>query len=79
MQASLILLLHVGHAKNEIEVVLTVLGFVFTLLGLGVAAMSFWPRPRLGARKERARRVVRRRELRQSEDQLLHEDVDGGA
>ena len=79
MQASLVLLLHVGHAKNEIEVALTVVGFVFTLLGLVVAAMALWPRPRPGARKERARRVVRRRELRQSEDQLLHEDVNGGA
>jgi hypothetical protein len=72
-------LLHVGHAKNEVEAVLTVLGFVLTLLGLGVAVKALWPRPRPGVKTERAGRVARRRALHDEGASLLDEDVDRGA
>jgi hypothetical protein len=72
------LLLHVGHAGNALEVALTVVGFVLTLLGLGVAVVALCPRPRPGDKTERAGRAVRRRALRDAET-LLDEDVDGGA
>lgn len=71
-------LLHIGHARNEIEFLLTVVGFAITLLGVGVAVMSLWPRRAPGMRAEREDSVVRRRRLRAEDEELLDEDVDGG-
>jgi hypothetical protein len=72
-------LLHIGHAKDEVEVVLTILGFVVTLLGLGLAAMALWPLPRQEVNHRPRDRLRQRRALREAELRLLDEDVDGGA
>jgi hypothetical protein len=77
MDLALTLLLHVGHAKNELEAALTVVGFVATLVGLGVAAMALCPRRRPLPGPEPEGRAARRRALRE-EDALLDEEVDGG-
>jgi hypothetical protein len=46
-------LFHIGHAGNEVEVALTIFGFVVTLIGLGVAVMALWPRKKPGVTAER--------------------------
>lgn len=78
MEAAIILLLHIGHAQDEVEVALTAIGIVFTLLGLGLAVMALWPK-RAPSRSAHPRYAVRRRALREDETELLHEDVDRGA
>jgi hypothetical protein len=62
-----ILLLHIGHAKNEVEAVLTLAGLVLTLLGLGLAVWALWPRRRSNAESQRRGRVARWRALRHDE------------
>jgi len=71
-------MLHISHARNEVEVALTVIGFGLTLLGLGIAIMALWPRTP-GRKTERIVRRQRRRTLREVDASLLDEDVDRGA
>jgi hypothetical protein len=78
MYLALAVLLHVGHAKNELEAALTAVGFVATLVGLGVAAMALWPRTRPGVKAERTGRTERLRALREAESQSFDEEVDRG-
>jgi uncharacterized membrane protein YccF (DUF307 family) len=63
-------MLHIGHARNEVEAALTIIGFAITLLGLGVAAMTLWPRS-IGT--ERHRRTARRRALHEEEERPFGE------
>jgi hypothetical protein len=65
-----VVLLHIGHAKNEVEVVLTIVGLVLTLLGLGLASWALWPRRRTRDDRRQPSRVARRRALREDDRSL---------
>jgi hypothetical protein len=62
--------LHIGHAQNEVEVVLTVVGFVLTVASLGLAAWALWPRPRTRDDRRQPSRVARGRALREDDRSL---------
>jgi hypothetical protein len=73
-----ILLLHIGHAQNEVEAVLTVLGLVLTLLGLGLAVWALWPRRQTRVWPQRTTRAARRRALREEDMQGFDQERTAG-
>jgi hypothetical protein len=68
-----LILLHVGHATNAVEAVLTIAGVIVTMLALAVAAVSIWPRSIPAARQDR---VVRQSRSHLDEDQATASDRD---
>jgi uncharacterized iron-regulated membrane protein len=70
-----VLILHAGHAGSTLEVVLMLFGLALSLGGLGLAAITLWPRrPSQTGRRPRGR-ARRRRNHGRGEPALLHEDV----
>jgi hypothetical protein len=74
-----VVLLHIGHAQNEVEVVLTVVGFVLTLLGLGLAAWALWPRRRTRDDRRQPGLAARRRALREEDPSGFEQERTAGS
>lgn len=71
-------LIHIGHARSEIDVAFMIVGFAVTIAGLGGAIMALWPRKPSVPRTSRPGNARRHRALRERDQELLREDAHRG-